>query len=257
MTVLTPITKYMAHLPLAFLDHAPQKGLVICFGMGTTFRSMLSWGIDSTGVDLVPSVPKMFGFYHPDGPELVRSPLAHVVADDGRRFLERSNEKYDVITLDPPPPISTPTTGLLYSSEFYSIVKQHLKPGGIVGVWVYLGDVPSDRAFPTAAAKAIMTAFPYARVYGSYAKWGFHIVASDSPLPHLDARTLASRLPAKAATDFTEWGPEKTSEAMFNVVLGREIPIEKLTELDPRVPPLRDDQPINEYFFLRYFGYYK
>ena len=44
MTGLTPVTKYMAHLPLAFMGRTPQNGLVICFGMGTTFRSMLSWG---------------------------------------------------------------------------------------------------------------------------------------------------------------------------------------------------------------------
>jgi hypothetical protein len=42
MTYLTPITKMMAHLPLASLDHPPANGLVICFGMGTTFRSMAS-----------------------------------------------------------------------------------------------------------------------------------------------------------------------------------------------------------------------
>jgi len=90
MTGLTPITKMMASLPMAFLDHPPQKALVICFGMGTTHRSMLSWGIDSTAVDLVPSVPALFWYYHADGPELLKSPHSHVVVDDGRRFLERT-----------------------------------------------------------------------------------------------------------------------------------------------------------------------
>ena len=44
MTSLTPITKMMAHLPLAFLDRPPQDALDICFGMGTTFRSHCSVG---------------------------------------------------------------------------------------------------------------------------------------------------------------------------------------------------------------------
>ncbi|MGH9643659.1 MAG: hypothetical protein ACRD3Q_14705, partial [Terriglobales bacterium] len=44
MTILTPITKMMSAMPLAFLDHQPKNALVICFGMGTTHRSMLSWG---------------------------------------------------------------------------------------------------------------------------------------------------------------------------------------------------------------------
>jgi spermidine synthase len=68
MTELTPITKMMAHLPLAFLPRAPKDALVICFGMGTSFRSMMSWGINVTAVELVPSVPKLFGYFHADGP---------------------------------------------------------------------------------------------------------------------------------------------------------------------------------------------
>ena len=45
ITFLTPITKMMAHLPLAFLNHTPRNALVVCFGMGTTYRSLLSWDI--------------------------------------------------------------------------------------------------------------------------------------------------------------------------------------------------------------------
>ena len=104
MTYLTPVTKMMAHLPLASLDHLPTRGLVICFGMGTTFRSMLSWGISTTVAELVPSVLQVAGTFHPDAPRLLQSPLARLVVDDGRRFLERTPELFDVITIDPPPP---------------------------------------------------------------------------------------------------------------------------------------------------------
>ena len=56
MTILTPITKDMAHMPLTFLDHKPESALMICLGMGTTLRSLASWGIDVTAVELVPGV---------------------------------------------------------------------------------------------------------------------------------------------------------------------------------------------------------
>jgi len=59
MTKLTPITKCISHLPLALHQGPAKSVLVICFGMGTTFRSALSWGIDTTAVELVPSVPKV------------------------------------------------------------------------------------------------------------------------------------------------------------------------------------------------------
>lgn len=71
MTARNQITKYIAHLPLATMNRPPQNGLVICFGMGTTFRSMVSWGIPTTAVDLVPSVPRMFSFYHADAQKIL------------------------------------------------------------------------------------------------------------------------------------------------------------------------------------------
>src|SRR5207249_10768123 len=135
MTVLSPSTKYMVHLPLAFLGRSPRNGLVICFGMGTSFRSMLSWSIPTTAVELVPSVPAMFSFFHSDTDKLSHSPLATIVVDDGRRFLDGTSEKYDVIVIDPPPPPAAPGSSLLYSRDFYEIVKKHLASDGILQMW--------------------------------------------------------------------------------------------------------------------------
>jgi predicted membrane-bound spermidine synthase len=256
MTYLTPITKIMAHVPLALLDRPPQNGLVICFGMGTTFRSMLSGGKDTTVVELVPSVPKLFGYYHADGPELLKSPSAHVVIDDGRRFLERSRGQYDVKTLDPPPTVGAPTSSLLYSREFDGILKAHLRPGGILHVWLPTLDVarwgsgvsPGDQA---AVAKALQRCFPHVRAFESVEGWGLHFLASDQPFPPLDPVKLASRLHAPAASDLVEWGPASTPEGMFEKAFQHEKPLEDLIAEDPGVPALHDNKPINEYFFLR------
>ena len=106
MTSLTPITKMMAHLPLASLPTPPRNVLVLCFGMGTSFRSALSWGVPVTVVELVPSVPKLFSYFHADGDQLMRSSERRVVIDDARRFLERTQELFDVIVIDPPPPVA-------------------------------------------------------------------------------------------------------------------------------------------------------
>jgi spermidine synthase len=247
MTYLTPITKMMAHVPLAMLPRPATSGLVICFGMGTTFRSMLSWGIQTTVVELVPSVPKLFGYYHPDSPGLLQSPLAHVVIDDGRRFLERSTEQFDVIITDPPPPIGAPTSSLLYSEEFYAVVKPHLRPGGIAQIWCPGG----DDATLAAIAKALRSSFPYVRLYRSIEGWGFHFFASMTPLPGLTGEQLAARLPARAAGDLIEWNRDSTPAKMFDDVLGREQPIESLIHADPSISPITDNRPINEYFLLR------
>src|SRR2546425_103894 len=71
MTHLTPITKMMAHLPLAFLERPPTDGLVVALGMGTSLRSMHSWGIRATAVELVPSGPSLFGYFHTNAPQIL------------------------------------------------------------------------------------------------------------------------------------------------------------------------------------------
>ena len=86
MTKLLPVTKIMVHLPLALHQGPPQSALIICFGMGTGYRSALSWGLETTAVELIPDVPQVFGFYHADAPEVLQNPKGRIIIDDGRRF---------------------------------------------------------------------------------------------------------------------------------------------------------------------------
>lgn len=247
ITNLTPITKMMAHLPLAFLDHPPQNALVVCFGMGTTYRSLLSWGIPATAVELVPSVPRLAGYFHADGPALLRSSLSNVVIDDGRRYLERMPQQYDVITIDPPPPVEAAGSSLLYSKEFYGIVRQRLRPGGILQQWL----PPKGDAFVRASvARALKESFPYVRVFPSVEGSGFHFLASTRPIPSRTAEQLVSRMPNPAIADMMEWGPEPSPERQFAVVLDGELSLDQIIAQAPDAPALRDDRPVNEYFLL-------
>src|ERR1039458_2968578 len=172
MTFLTPDTKYMVHMPLAFMSKSPKNGLVICFGMGTSFRSMLSWGIPTTAVDLIPSVPSLFGYFHADAQALENSPLARIVVDDGRRFLDDSTQTYDVIVVDPPPPPQAAGSSMLYSCEFYEVVKKHLRENGILQQWY--PERAGDAATTVAITKALMQSFPYVRAFRAYDGFGIH-----------------------------------------------------------------------------------
>jgi spermidine synthase len=247
ITGLTPITKLMAHLPLAYLDHPAKNALVVCFGMGTTYRSLLSWDIPVTAVELVPSVPRVFGFYHSDGPQLLRSPLSQLVIDDGRRYLERTSGQYDVITIDPPPPVEAAASSLLYSKEFYAIIRQRLRPGGIQQQWLPGGDA----VVRASVARALQESFAYVRVFHSVEGWGYHFLASNHPLPDRTARELAQRLSLKAASDLVEWGPETNPEGEFADVLSREISLDGMIAQAPQAPALQDDRPVNEYYAMR------
>jgi spermidine synthase len=251
MTSLTPITKMMAHLPLAFLDHPPHDALDICFGMGTTFRSLLTWKINTTAVELVPSVPRLFWYFHSNAPEVVKLPQAHIVIDDGRRYLERTSQQFDLITIDPPPPVEAAGSSMLYSEEFYAAARKRLKPGGILAQWLPDGDAQDFAA----VARALKNSFPYVRVFRWGTRWGFHFLCSEQPLPNLTAGELQNRLPADAAADLAEWAPQgRGSEAVFSSfqsLLQSEVPIETLILQSPTTPALTDDRPINEYYVLR------
>ena len=247
MTFLSPITKMMAHLTLASLEQPPRNTLVICFGMGTTFRSAVSWGDPTTVVDLVPSVPKLFTYYHPDGENVLGSPIAHVVIDDGRRYLERTLQIYDAIIIDPPPPVAAAGSSLLYSQDFYALIKQHLRPDGIFQQWLPSG----DDAVQSSVARALQNSFPYVRVFHSVEHWGWHFLASARPITIRTGDELVARMPASAVIDMMEWGPADTPVQQFDLMLSEEMTLEPLIGRSPFTPALQDDRPINEYFRLR------
>jgi spermidine synthase len=249
ITTLSPVTKIMVHLPLAFLQRPPVNALIICFGMGTTYRSALSWHIASTAVELVPSVPPLFSYFHPDARNL-DSQRSHIVVDDGRSYLERSKEQYDVIAIDPPPPVQAAGSSLLYSREFYEIAKVHLRAGGILQQWLPDG----DHATRASVARALQESFSCVRAFGSVEGSGIHFLASMSPIQPESALQLASRLPTDAANDLVEWGPSSSPALQFKNVLDREVPVASIIQEDPRAVTLRDDRPVNEYFLVRRLG---
>jgi spermidine synthase len=247
MTGLSPITKMMAHLTLASHEQPPQNTLVICFGMGTTFRSALTWGIPATVVDLIPSVPKLFPYYHSDAAQVVALPGARIISDDGRRFLERTSQTFDSIIVDPPPPVPAAGSSLLYSKEFYALVKEHLRAGGIFHQWLPEG----DRATEAAVARSLKDSFPYVRVYSYVGVPGLHYLCSMSPIPVRTPSELVARMPAKALADLVEWGPFKDPQQQFGIVNPNRYTLDNLIALSPDTPALQDDRPVNEYYFLR------
>ena len=247
MTELTPITKMMVHFTLASLPKPPQDVLIICFGMGTSFKSAISWGVPTTAVELVPSVPKLFTYYHADAEQVLKSPLARVVIDDGRRYLDRSSEKFDAIIIDPPPPVAAAGSSLLYSRDFYKVVKEHLRPDAILQQWLPEG----DEATQASVARALTTTFRYVRAYSSVEHSGTHYFASMSPIPERAAERLVESMPATAVADMMEWGPARTPADQFRLMLSRQVSLAQTIALAPNTPPLQDDRPVNEYFLVR------
>jgi spermidine synthase len=206
----------------------------------------------------VPSVPRLFSYYHDDGEKILASPLSHVVIDDGRRYLERTTQQYDVITIDPPPPLQAAGSSLLYSEEFYQIARGRLLPGGILQQW--LPTNPDDDPVDVAAvARSLRDSFPYVRAFTD--AFGIHFLCSDRPIPTQTPAELLQRMPADAVTDLAEWASENNPDPPKNsadadnlelsALLSHEVPVNELIAASPNTPALSDDRPMNEYYVLR------
>ena len=168
----------------------------------------------------------------------------------GRRFLERTTGQYDVIVIDPPPPIGAAGSSLLYSPEFYAAAQKRLRPDGILQQWFPGGDLRTTAA----VARSLHQSFPYVRAFIGIGGWGIHYLASRQPIPARSAADLAKRLPASAAADLVEWGPFPTAEQQFAAMLRNEISVDRILALDAKAPALADDRPVNEYSLLRDLG---
>jgi spermidine synthase len=233
---------------MACLPRRPDAVAVICFGMGTTFRSMASWGVDTTAVELVPGVKEMFGFFHPDGPALERDPRFRVVIDDGRRFLMRTRKRFDVITVDPPPPVEAASSSLLYSAEFYELAKSRLMPGGILAQWYPEGDIRGGQS----TLRALVGVFPHVRAFRPWMGLGVHLLASEHEIVLPDEAAMRARMPPGARADLVEWGRPRGLREFARGLPGLEVDV--LALLDPDAGfVLTDDRPRNEYYLVRRF----
>ena len=101
------------------------------------------------------------------------------------------------IVTDPPPPVEAAGSSLLYSEEFYALVKQHLKPNGIIQVWFPGGETKTGQAI----LRSLQESFPYTQCFRGIKRHGVHILASMQPLRNLTTEQVASVMPPAAASD--------------------------------------------------------
>jgi len=135
-------------------------------------------------------------------------------ADDGRAWLMRSGQKFDIIETDALRPQS-PHSGNLYSSEYFTLLKNHLKPGGYA-----VNYIPTGRTIQT-----FRSVFPYTLNIGF---WMF--IGSDQPI-QVDRALALARVRHPATHDYyTRAGidPEKLLESELGKIVDQ--PQERWTQ---------------------------
>jgi hypothetical protein len=250
MTVLTVDARLMVTLP-TMMRPASHRLLVIAFGMGSSYRHGMILGLDVTGVELVPTVPTFFGHFFEDADAVLADPSGHVVIADGRNHVELTGDAYDIVIVDPPPPMRTAGAGVLYSAEFYEAIARRLSPDGVLVQWVPYDETVADFQ---AHVRTIRSVFPEVVLAQSVGAFGVHMFASQTPLT-IDDEAVRSVLQRPgvvedlaAAADADETTADGWAKRIETMPWAAGPAVDLIAGSGPTIT---DDRPLTEYLLLR------
>ncbi len=160
------LQRMLGHLTTLIPDK-PQRVLVIGCGAGVTAGAV---SIDpnleqETIAEIEPLVPRVVSTYFAEHNfNVIANPKVRVQLDDARHYLMTTREKFDAITSDPLDPW-VKGAAMLYTREFFEVVKSRLNPGGVVTLFVQLYE--SNTAAVKSEIATFMEAFPNGVVWGN------------------------------------------------------------------------------------------
>jgi spermidine synthase len=250
MTVLTVDARLMPILPLMLRPNS-TSALTVAFGMGSSYRTALRAGLDVEGVELVPSVPKMFGQFYPDAAATLADPRGHLVIADGRNHVELTPRTYDIIVTDPPPPIEAAGVSVISSKEYYEAGLRRLKPGGVMMQWMPWGQsVDEFRAH----IRTFHAVYPNVLIAFGPGGYGFLMLGSEQPLELREDGMLAALRRPNVLEDLSSAydSPEHTEAGWVRRLQSLVwIQGDAVGRFAGDGPLITDDHPEPEYFLLR------
>jgi spermidine synthase len=174
----------------AMLSHAcPETAFIAGGGEGATLREVLAHktvgrvvmvDIDAQVIDIC---RHYLPFFHQGSFNDSRLELNFA---DARMYLQKTNDKFDVVIIDLVEPLEEGPACLLYTREFYELVKDKLNVGGIISVQSGAAGWTNFKNF-TAIINTLKSVFTIVCPYQAYVPsfvdlWGF-ATASQSVKP--------------------------------------------------------------------------
>lgn len=238
-----PSLRYMrlqALLPLLIHRDEPRSALVIGFGTGITAGAMLRYsGLEHPVVaELLPQVlaaaPLFSGNY-----DAVNDPRLDIRLRDGRRELLRNEQRYDVITLEPPPPSAAGVVNL-YSRDFYQLAASRLQEHGLVAQWLPLPTQNDEDS--RSLVRSFLDVFPHASLWTTE----FHemlLIGSATPMV-LDVPRIRQRFEQpQVSAALAQVGVSSVEALLATWVTDRQ----GLERYAGDAQPVTDDRPRIEY----------
>ena len=250
MTSLTVDTKLMGYLSKALRPEA-QDFLVIAFGMGGTYRSGLQLGLRTDAVELSPTVPGRMPVFFPDADRFLDHPQGRVIVSDGRNYVRLSRETYDMIAVDPAPPIESAGSVVLYTREFLTEGKARLRPGGVFMLWIPYA-LPLDDF--KEHVRTFAGVFGHVRLVLSPGRHGVFMFGSDAPLEFTEPnirQVLGAPAAMRDLNDVPDHPPTDADGWVAVVRRSQWLADDQLRSFIGSGPQITDDRPRSEYFLWR------
>ncbi|HWQ15175.1 MAG TPA: fused MFS/spermidine synthase, partial [Roseiflexaceae bacterium] len=185
----------LGHLP-ALLRPEAERALMVSFGNGIASGALSTHGVERIqAVELVAGQVEAARLYTEENRSVLGYPGLAITIEDGRNFLLRADERYDIITADATHPINT-SSWALFTREFYTLVKDHLAEDGVFIQWLPFHDL-SQRDYRAIIA-TFKRVFPHTTLWYTGGPHSF-LLATPRPLTAADVRALDARLRAGPA----------------------------------------------------------
>ncbi len=170
------LQRMLGHLT-TLIPKDPKKVLVIGCGAGVTAGAVsIEPRLERQVIaEIEPLVPRVVSEYFSEHNfAVVENPKVEVHIDDARHYLFTTDEKFDAITSDPLDPW-VKGAAMLYTREFFELVKQRLNPGGVVTLFVQLYE--SNTEAVKSEVGTFFEAFPNGMIFANtYNGQGYDMV---------------------------------------------------------------------------------
>ena len=181
------IQGHLAHL----LHPRPTRSLQIGFGVGNTLAAAaLHPEVERLDcAELSPHVRETAPYFWTNA-HVLENPKVRLIVDDGRNYLLRTSDRYDVITLEPPD-IFTAGVVNLYTEDFYRIAARALADDGLFCQWIPYAEMSELDA--RMLVRAFLEVFPHTTLWEEGRRGPRLVVGTKRPLP-IDPAVLARRM---------------------------------------------------------------
>ncbi|WP_420463457.1 fused MFS/spermidine synthase [Candidatus Palauibacter sp.] len=127
--------RLLGHLP-PLIRPGARNALVLSFGNGIATGTMDTHAIPVIdAVDLSPEMIEAAAVYSEENYSVLESDRLRVHVEDGRNFLLRTEDRYDIISVDATHPANA-SSWALFTSEFYQLIESRLAEDGVFMQWI-------------------------------------------------------------------------------------------------------------------------